>query len=87
MAKVFETFIQVAFFFTPILWNPSLLKEYRFLIDFNIFYHWIEAIRIPVLQLHFDFIHLGISILSALVLFILSMICLGTQKNKVTFWL
>jgi ABC-type polysaccharide/polyol phosphate export permease len=87
MAKVFETFIQVAFFFTPILWDPSLLKEYRFLIDFNIFYHWIEAIRMPMLELHFDYFHIVISLLSAIILFILSMFCLGSKKNKVTFWL
>lgn len=87
MAKVFETFIQVAFFFTPILWDPALLKEYRFLIDFNLFYHWIEAIREPVLELQFDFFHLGVSLSSVLFLFVLSMLCLGSQKNKVAFWL
>lgn len=88
MAKVFETFIQIAFFFTPILWSPSLLEgNYLFFIDFNIFYHWIEAIRVPFLQDNFDFIHLKISLLTCFVLFFISMLCLGSQKNKVSFWL
>ena len=87
MAKVFETFIQVAFFFTPILWDPSLLKKYQFMIDFNVFYHWIELVRAPLLNASFDYIHLKVSIITMLLLFFLSMKVLGTYKNKITFWI
>jgi len=41
--------IQLSFFVTPIIWDPSLLPDRQFILLYNPFYHFIESIRGPVL--------------------------------------
>ena len=41
--------IQLSFFVTPIIWDPSLLPDRQFILLYNPFYHFIESIRGPIL--------------------------------------
>lgn len=41
--------IQLSFFVTPIIWDPSLLPDRQFILLYNPFYHFIESIRGPVI--------------------------------------
>lgn len=41
--------IQLSFFVTPIIWDPSLLPDRKFILLYNPFYHFVESIRGPVL--------------------------------------
>lgn len=41
--------VQIAFFLTPILWQPNLLGDRIGLVDMNPFYHMIELVRSPLL--------------------------------------
>lgn len=42
--------VQVAFFFTPVMWTPEILKERAWVADYNPFYHLIEIVRAPILN-------------------------------------
>ncbi|MDR3213585.1 MAG: ABC transporter permease [Azoarcus sp.] len=41
--------LQVAFFFTPIMWTVDLLKERAWIAEFNPLYHLIEIVRGPII--------------------------------------
>lgn len=41
--------LQVAFFLTPILWNPALLPGRQRIVDWNPLYHFMEVVRAPLL--------------------------------------
>ena len=41
--------IQLSFFVTPIIWDPSLLPDRQFILLYNPFYHFVECIRGPLL--------------------------------------
>jgi ABC-type polysaccharide/polyol phosphate export permease len=41
--------VQLSFFVTPIIWDPSLLPDRQFILLYNPFYHFIESIRGPIL--------------------------------------
>jgi len=41
--------VQLSFFVTPIIWEPSLLPDRQFILHYNPFYHFIESIRAPIL--------------------------------------
>ena len=41
--------IQLSFFVTPIIWDPSLLPDRQFILLYNPFYHFVESIRGPIL--------------------------------------
>jgi lipopolysaccharide transport system permease protein len=47
--QVIGSFVQIAFFVTPIFWTPDLLKGRSFALDFNPFYHLLEIVRGPML--------------------------------------
>lgn len=41
-------FVQVAFFLTPVMWSPEILKERAWIAEFNPLYHLIEIVRGPI---------------------------------------
>jgi ABC-type polysaccharide/polyol phosphate export permease len=46
---IVASIVQVIFFLTPILWQPSLLGQHPGFVDMNPFYHLIELVRMPLL--------------------------------------
>ena len=49
MNQVIQVTLQIIFFFSPILWQPTSLKGHASIINYNPIYHWIEIIRQPLL--------------------------------------
>ncbi len=47
--QIVASFIQIAFFITPIMWKPELLGEHAKLMSLNPFFHLIEIARAPLL--------------------------------------
>jgi ABC-2 type transport system permease protein/lipopolysaccharide transport system permease protein len=44
-----SSIVQLLFFVTPVMWHPGLLRQHRFLLDWNPFYHLLEIVRQPML--------------------------------------
>ncbi len=44
-----NSIVQILFFVTPVMWHPDFLREHRFLLDLNPFYHLLEIVRQPLL--------------------------------------
>jgi ABC-type polysaccharide/polyol phosphate export permease len=50
LVQIIKSLIQIAFFITPVMWNPAVLPEkYQHLILLNPFYAFVELIREPLL--------------------------------------
>jgi lipopolysaccharide transport system permease protein len=50
LSQIIKSLIQVAFFVTPVMWNPSLLPDKdHYLVVLNPFYAFVELIRAPLL--------------------------------------
>ena len=47
--QIVQSLMQFAIFFTPVFWLPERLGSSRFVLDFNPFYHLVEAVRAPLL--------------------------------------
>jgi lipopolysaccharide transport system permease protein len=79
--------LQIVFFFSPILWQPSSLKGSLQLISFNPVYHCLEIIRQPLLgfvpSLNNWLWVIGILGLS----FLISIYLLGRYRSRIVFWL
>lgn len=79
--------LQIVFFITPVIWRANNLSPNHWLILYNPFYHMIESIRAPLLNLPFPF--LSIQILA--ILFIcgmsLSVYLFSIYKNKLIYWI
>ena len=49
VSQIIRSLVQVTFFVTPVMWDPSILSpEKRYIADLNPFYSFIELIRAPI---------------------------------------
>ena len=79
--------IQVAFFFTPIMWSKDLLKDRAWAADINPFHHMIEIVRAPILGLDSNWISWGISIGLVIIGFGIAQYLMIKCRNRVPYWL
>ena len=82
-----SSIIQLSFFVTPIIWDPSLLPDRQFILLYNPFYHFVESIRGPILGK-------PVPIETWLILLCITMIgwCIiipvaAKMKRKLVYWL
>jgi lipopolysaccharide transport system permease protein len=47
--QLIANIVQIAFFITPIMWKPELLKEHMYIVTWNPLYALIEIVRAPLL--------------------------------------
>jgi lipopolysaccharide transport system permease protein len=80
-------FLQVAFFFTPVMWSPDILKSKVWIAVYNPLYHLIEIIRAPILgrpiEMESWFWSIGLIIFG----FGLSQYLMIRHRNRVAYWL
>ena len=79
--------IQVAFFFTPVMWSPDILKEKAWVAHFNPLYHLIELIRAPVLGYPIEPMSWIVSLGMLIFGFALAQLLMTKFRNRVVFWL
>jgi lipopolysaccharide transport system permease protein len=79
--------LQIAFFLTPILWQPGALRSAAWMADFNPLFHWIELIRQPLLGQLPAAVHYGWTAGSLVVLGGASLWLLGRQRDRIAYWM
>jgi lipopolysaccharide transport system permease protein len=87
MGQIFTVIIQIIFLFTPILWDPAILKGHQYILEYNIFYHWIELVRAPLLNKIPTFNNWIWSSSSLVIILIISTWMLGRFKNRIPHWI
>lgn len=87
IAHIIQSLLQIAFYATPLLWKPEMLKDYAFVAYFNPFYHMVQLIRAPLL---------GQEVLPATYLYLAVVFGLGIllaapihsyAKRRLVYWL
>lgn len=88
LSQMIKSLIQVAFFLTPVMWNPSLLPEhYQTLIGYNPFYNFVEFIRAPLLGNSVTTSqYLMVGLTTAVGLF-LSISLFSKYRSRIVYWL
>jgi lipopolysaccharide transport system permease protein len=86
--QIIKSLVQVAFFVTPVLWNPAILPpKDHFLVLFNPFHALVELIRAPLMGLiptTSVFLMMGVITAVGLVIFF-SM--LNKYRARIVYWL
>ena len=84
---IVSNFLQVAFFFTPVMWSPEILKNRVWISVYNPLYHLIEIIRAPILgrpiEIESWFWSIGMIVFG----FSLSHYLMIRHRNRVAYWL
>ena len=84
------TFMQAAFFITPIMWLPSILQSRgiaNWLVVFNPFYHLVQVIRAPLLGEAFPVASFASVTVISVVGMTVAIAFLGLYKKSIPYWL
>ncbi len=79
--------LQIAFFLTPILWEPSALQAKAWMAEMNPLFHWIEVVRQPLLGQVPTGAHYLWTVGSILSLGAAAVWLLGRQRDRIAYWL
>jgi lipopolysaccharide transport system permease protein len=79
--------LQIAFFVTPILWQPGALRSAAWMAELNPLFHWIELIRQPLLghlpaAAHYWWTGASMAVLGAVSLWLL-----GRERDRIAYWM
>lgn len=79
--------VQVAFFFTPVMWTPEILKDRAWVAEYNPFYHLIEIVRAPIIgrPVHLDSWLWSLAFL--VIGFGLAQFLMKRYRNRVPYWI
>jgi len=87
LPPVVASLLQIAFFLTPILWQPGALRSSAWVAEMNPLFHWIELIRRPLLGQWPDPASYLWTVGSLLVLTFATLWLLGRQRDRIAYWL
>lgn len=79
--------LQIAFFLTPILWQPSALRSAAWMAELNPLFHWIELIRQPLLGHIPAAPHYWWTLASMALLGAASLWLLGRERDRIAYWM
>lgn len=87
VVPIVTNLLQVAFFFTPVMWSPDLLKERAWVAHYNPLYHLIQIVRDPVLGNPVEWQSWAWSIGLLLFGFSMAQYLMSRYRDRVPYWL
>lgn len=88
ISQLIKSLVQIAFFVTPVLWNPmSLPDKYHYLFYLNPFYIFVELIRTPMLGAMNDIKIYGFAFLITLIGIACFQMAFVRYRSRIIYWL
>lgn len=88
ISQIIKNLIQVAFFVTPIMWNPAVLPpQYQPYMYLNPFYIFVELIREPLCGSFTTWPIYGITLVITLVGFVICAKLFSRYRSRIIYWL
>jgi ABC-type polysaccharide/polyol phosphate export permease len=86
LQQIVATFLQLAFFLTPIIWVPDMLGQFEHWMYLNPLTSFVELIRAPILGKQISMIALLVSLSCTMLNGLFFFLLLAKYKNRVIFW-
>lgn len=86
LAPITTSIMTVLFFLTPIWWNVEYFPSRAKFVNYNLFYHYLETTRKPLLGLECNLNSWIICIMSVLILGFVAITLFENKKDKIPFW-
>jgi ABC-type polysaccharide/polyol phosphate export permease len=88
ITQIIKSLIQVAFFLTPVLWNPNILsKKAQSLILLNPFYSFVELIRAPLMGYMPGFSIVAITCSITIFGMLFCFLTFKKYRSRIIYWL
>lgn len=88
LQQIIISMVQLLFFVTPVLWTGATLGEHAWVLEFNIFYYYLDILRQPfnchnIWQAGFVLFPIAISIITL----IIGIIVFAKYRNRIAYWI
>jgi lipopolysaccharide transport system permease protein len=87
IAQIVTSLVQVAFFVTPVMWQPHMLGDRHFVVEINPFYYLIDVFRSPLLDGNVNVRNLIICIIAAVVGNGLTFLLFAVKRKRIAYWM
>ena len=88
MPQIVLNVMQVAFFLTPVIWHPGVLKGRHWAVDWNPFYYLLEIMRAPILGSDQHLLRIfGMTSLMTLAGMGITFLFFARFRSRVAYWL
>jgi len=87
VSLIVASFLQLAFFGTPILWPASTIGEHALVVQMNPLYHLIEIVRAPLLGEAPSWLSWSVSLGSIVVGAFTAMALFRRASRRIVYWL
>lgn len=87
--QIVGALMQIAFFITPIMWSPSILKGHRaaeMIVEFNPFVYLLDIVRNPLLGLPVSPAEWGYALGISAVVILMSLLVFARTRGRIAFW-
>lgn len=85
--QIVGSIVQIAFFLTPIVWKPELLRERVFVVTINPLYHTIEILRGPLLGVPPEALSWIVVGLTLFVGWIVTFLVFARMRSRIVYWI
>ncbi|SDV47829.1 ABC transporter permease [Chitinasiproducens palmae] len=86
LPQIISALIQVAFYVTPIIYRPSALTRFSFIVDWNPLAHLIELVRAPLIGQFPSALTWEVTIGMAVVGWIVALTMTGRFSKRIPYW-
>jgi ABC-type polysaccharide/polyol phosphate export permease len=87
VAQIVTSLVQVAFFVTPVMWQPHMIGDRHFVVALNPFYYLIDVLRNPLLDGRVDLRNLGVCVIAAIVGNAGAFFLFTIARRRIAYWL
>jgi ABC-type polysaccharide/polyol phosphate export permease len=87
IAQLISNVLQLLFFVTPIMWPLELLGGRAYVVEYNIFYYFIEIVRAPLTDTSLHFFTWLIPICTAIFGFIGALLLFSKYRSRIIYWI
>ncbi len=87
IVQIVANMIQLLFFVTPIMWDPSVLANRGWIAHFNPAYHFIELVRAPILGVAFPYTSWVVALSVTVTVLCVALATLTRYRHRVPYWL
>lgn len=86
--QIIASMVQVAFFITPVMWDPTTLSpSHQFIVNYNPLAHFIALIRMPLLGAAPGTLSYIITIAASAIGFIIAIFLFRSNRKRIIYWL
>lgn len=83
---IIASVVQIAFFLSPVMWQPKMLGRHEWAVDFNPIYHFIEIVRGPLLGELFRPLSWAFVLFTTVIGYAFALALYAKYRARVAYW-